>query len=297
MNTNRPANFKPLPASRQARDQNLRAFTLTELLVVVVTLGILAMLLLPALANTRPQSKAFQCLNNMRQMATAWTLYAEDNHDNLAINSDPHVKGTTLFPAVGGGQSWITGSMDWSTGQQNTNESYLVDDKHSLLGSYLARQVKVFACPAANYVSPPERSLGWGHRSRSIAMNGAVGDGDKFAEPNKPFGWTQWYFAKKATDFHTPGPSEVWVFSDEHPDSVDDALMYTSSYAVTSFTELPGSQHGGACGLAFADGHSEIHKWSGPIANQPVKYQTQQQVACSITDPDMLWLAKHTPQD
>jgi prepilin-type processing-associated H-X9-DG protein len=132
-------------------------------------------------------------------------------------------------------------------------------------------------------------------------MSGAVGNGDKYQEPGNPFGWTSWYFAKKMSDFHTPAPNDVWVFSDEHPDSIDDALLYTSSYPVTSFTELPGSQHAGACGMAFADGHSEIHKWKGPIANVPVIFingpPTRQQVPCSISDPDMLYLAQHTPQN
>ena len=128
-------------------------------------------------------------------------------------------------------------------------------------------------------------------------MNAAVGNGDKYDEPGNPFGWTQWYFVKKSTGFHTPGPSDVWVFSDEHPDSIDDAVMYDASYPVTSFTELPGCQHGGACGMTFADGHSIIYKWIGPVMinHQKVTYTTVQQVACSVTDPDMLYLSVHTP--
>jgi hypothetical protein len=250
---------------------------------------------LPALAETRPQSKAFQCLNNMRQMASAWTLYAEDNHDNLAINSDPHVRNTTVFE---GSQSWITGSMDWSTGQQNTNTTYLTNDKNSLLGGYLGRSAKVFACPAtATFVSPPERAFGWSARSRSVSMNAAVGDGDKFEEPGNPFGWTTWHVARKSTDFHNPTPSGVWVFADEHPDSIDDALIYTANYPVNTFTELPGSQHDGAGGIAFADGRAEIHKWQGTVARQSVRFVARQQIPCPINDPDMLWLSQHTPQN
>jgi prepilin-type processing-associated H-X9-DG protein len=240
-------------------------------------------------------------MSNHKQLCLAWIMYSGDFSDHLAINSDPHVFSTTVFPHTGGSQSWITGSLDWTTGAFNIDTSYLVDDIHSLLGSYLGRQAKVFACPAAQFVSPPERAQGWSQRSRSVAMDGAVGDGDKYEEPGNPFGWSAWYIARKFSDFHTPGPSDVWVFSDEHPDSIDDALMYTASYPVTSFTELPGSQHGGACGMAFADGHSLIHKWQGPIATVPVAYingpPSRQQVTCSISDPDMLFLAQHTPQN
>jgi prepilin-type N-terminal cleavage/methylation domain-containing protein/prepilin-type processing-associated H-X9-DG protein len=298
MDTHHRTDSKTLVVQRPVHDQASRAFTLTELLVVLAMLGMLGLILLPALADTRPGSKAFQCVNNMRQMAEAWMLYAADNRDRLAINSDPHIHNSPVFPYPNGGQSWITGTLDWTGGSYNTNTSYLVNDAHSLLGSYLGRSAKVFACPAtAIFLSPAQRALGWNQRSRSVAMNAAVGDGDKYNEPANPFGWSAWYVAKKTTDFHRPGPSGVWVFSDEHPDSMDDALLYTPSYATTVFTELPGSQHEGACGITFADGHAGIHKWQGTAVRQPVQFVVKQLVACPITDPDMLWLAQHTPQN
>jgi prepilin-type N-terminal cleavage/methylation domain-containing protein/prepilin-type processing-associated H-X9-DG protein len=274
-------------------------FTLIELLVVIAIIAILAAMLLPALSKAKTRAVAAACMSDKKQLAIAWTMYSGDNTDRLAINSDPHVHNTSFYPAGSANPSWITGTIDWTSGAYNANTDYVIGDKYSLLGSYLSKSAKVFACPAANFVSGPQRLQGWDHRVRSIAMNGAVGDGDKYQQPANPFGWTQWYVAKKSTDFHNPGPSECWVFSDEHPDSVDDALFYTSSYATTKFTELPGTQHGGACGLAFADGHGEVHKWTGAVMTkfQYVTYTQVQQQPCALTDPDMNWLAQRTPQN
>ena len=297
MDTSRRSDLESSSARRHHPGDGCDAFTLVELLVVLATLGILTVLLLPAVASTQSGStKPFQCLNNMRQLAQAWTLYSEDNHDRLAINSDPHVLSSGFN--LSSGPSWITGVLDWTTGQYNTNTSYLTNDKYSLLGNYLARSANVFACPAtATFISSQQRSVGWSARCRSVAMNAAVGDGDKYMEPGNPFGWTSWYVAKRSTDFHTPGPSGVWVFIDEHPDSIDDGLLYAANYPVTTFTELPGSQHDGACGVTFADGRAEIHKWQGTAARQPVQYNIRQRIVCSINDPDMLWQAQHTPHN
>jgi prepilin-type N-terminal cleavage/methylation domain-containing protein/prepilin-type processing-associated H-X9-DG protein len=289
---------EPSGGERQVQDLSQHGFTLTELLVVLATLAILVAMLLPALAATQPRSKAYQCLNNMRQLALAGTLYADEHNESLPLNFDPRYTGTVPGWIWNGSPAWITSILDWTSGTYNTNTADLVDDRYSLLGGYLGRNYEVFACPAcAYYVSSIQRSRGWDHRMRSVAMNAAVGGGPK--NPAANFGWnpSSWYVASKSTDFNNPGPAQTWVFTDEHPDSIDDALLYASPYPTATFIQLPANQHDGAAGITFGDGHVEMHKWTGPVVpNRPVKYQTQQRVSCTVIDPDMIWLAQHTPQ-
>src|SRR5208283_2097090 len=62
------------------------ALTLTELLVVIAMIALLAALLLPALYNAKANAKQASCLGNLRQLEAAFQMYAADNGGYLAKN-------------------------------------------------------------------------------------------------------------------------------------------------------------------------------------------------------------------
>src|SRR5580704_10393774 len=61
------------------------------------------------------------------------------------------------------------------------------------------------------------------------------------------------------------------------------------------YRPLYASFHNNACGIAFADGHSEIHKWRDGATCPPVQYITWTSVGASTyNDPDFAWFEAHT---
>src|SRR5262245_26315618 len=86
--------LSPRCANRKSR----AGFTLVELGVVVGMTCLLVLVLTPALASTRANGKAFQCLNNTKQLTTGWLMYAGDHQD-------------TMIDAT----KWVTGSMNSAT--------------------------------------------------------------------------------------------------------------------------------------------------------------------------------------
>jgi prepilin-type N-terminal cleavage/methylation domain-containing protein/prepilin-type processing-associated H-X9-DG protein len=247
-------------------------FTLIELAVVIATIAILVALLLPALAGTRPNAQAFQCLENQRQLILAWQMYAQDNSDLLPPNDFPW---KTAEPRDGTEKNWVFGSMILPLDMFNA--SLLVNPQLSLLALYNTN-------PAA-YKCPADTSLIQGHpRVRSVSMNCAVGTrwytaglghGPNNGLVGSPVGggWLSGVYDDpdpnyrtygKITQMTRPGPSMTWVIIDENPTTINDPLI---SIAMTQvIIDFPAKSHNGGAGISFADGHTEMHKWTDDFA-------------------------------
>jgi prepilin-type N-terminal cleavage/methylation domain-containing protein/prepilin-type processing-associated H-X9-DG protein len=233
----------------QSIGNSARGFTLIELLVVIAIIAILAAMLLPALSKAKTKAEGVGCLNNLKQLQMAWYMYADDHDGRLVLNSPGSQTNNVR---------WVNGWLDWGVGipsGANTNKLLLTE---GLLGPYTARTLGIYKCPADKVPSDI------GARVRSISMNTYLA---RLIDQHN----YQPYALKKMSDLKKP--SMIWVFVDEHPDSINDALFSTLSGSTVAFNDLPASYHNGAGGFAFADGHAEIKKWLDPATKRPILKQ------------------------
>jgi hypothetical protein len=247
------------------------------------------------------QSQTVYCLNNNRELDIAWLMYAHDNSDHLVPNQNEW--GPDEGQAAG---SWICGFMDWTaTTPDNTNLNLLLNPTNAVLAQYFGGQKNIYLCPADHYVAPAQAAKGWNGRVRSVAMNFFMGVGIPNNEdstwPYKPIEAGVVIYAK-SSDIRKLPPASAFVFADEQADSLNDAVMYVSfRLGDGGWADLAASYHDRACCLAFADGHSEIHKWLNPGTCVPVAYTSSTSYAAADAannairkDPrDIYWMEQH----
>src|SRR5947207_8872450 len=70
------------PEARRCHAQH-DGFTLIDLMAVTAVVAFGALLTIPAFAKGGPIGQGLQCLNNLKQLTVAWSMYANDNNDRL----------------------------------------------------------------------------------------------------------------------------------------------------------------------------------------------------------------------
>ncbi|MCX6891239.1 MAG: type II secretion system protein [Verrucomicrobiota bacterium] len=136
-----PATGGDVAAAGTRRPTASGAFTLIELLVVIAIIGILAALLLPALARAKESARATACLSNLRQVGLSLQIYVGDNRNRLPVMCD-------LYPGV-------------TNFQPGTEIPYLGPDQ--ALSNHLGT-LNVLRCPSDKWASDqkppfPEKEL------------------------------------------------------------------------------------------------------------------------------------------
>lgn len=123
-----------------SRPPTRAGFTLVELLVVVAVLGVLAAMLLPALASAKEAGRRAACVSNLRQIGIALHAYASDAGDRIPYGpkAPPFTNPANFYPSTGAPTSLISmwGGRPVGLGL--------------MLADYLASQPGVLFCPGAD---------------------------------------------------------------------------------------------------------------------------------------------------
>lgn len=259
---------------------------------VIAVAGLGASLFAPALAKSKTGTDAAVCISNKQRMIGAWTMFAADNSGTLP---GQEAGGVTQNPPTGiASRPWAWGWLDWGSQTANTNTALLSDTRYSSVALYLAGDTQVFRCPSDRYVSAQQRSYGWTERARSISANVFAGPGG--GAQSGPLDLAYSVQVTKLSGFNLPAPSDVWVFLDEHPDSINDPAMYPPYGG--NYVDVPAAFHNRGMGVAFADGRAEVHHWRSPATEVPVSVNGQFRTP-NLTTPearaDMEWLRTHSP--
>jgi prepilin-type N-terminal cleavage/methylation domain-containing protein len=263
------------------------AFTLIELLVVIAIIAILAAMLLPALSKAKQKAQALSCMNQLKQLTLGWVMYATDNSGKLVPNGGSYggngfTPSTPTDPRLLPGAAWY----QWCPGDMSTVSPYATN--FIQVGAiYPYVNTMIYKCPADHFLSKLGGGITVPH-ARSYSMNcylSPMDDGttDQRWKPSE--GMVNFY---KDTSMSQPGPSMTYVLIDENEYSINDAFFVSDPNQGAQWQDIPATRHGAAGGLSYADGHSEIKRWTdGNIMNST---KTAGPVNADPASGDVYWL-------
>jgi type II secretory pathway pseudopilin PulG len=198
--------------------------------VVIAIIAILAAMLLPALGRAKQKGQSIACVNNLKQLATAATVYSVDFRDYWPLNNEGDAAVNLANPPAG----YV--AKVWAEGREGTNltdeqtAQGMLSDRVSLLSPYVKAK-SVFRCPGDKKPFKVNNVLVM--RPRSFGMNSYVG----WSTPpysGQPDG-KRYNIFRRTSDGR--GGSLIYMFGEIHPDSLCRPMfgMNMDSQALLSF--------------------------------------------------------------
>ena len=229
----------------------VRGFTLLELIAVVAIIAVLVTLLSAALNHTKEKAFRISCINNLKQLQSAWMLYVNENDSYFPLNqSAPAPVNHPRIPV-----SLKTSSNSWVSSSSPLMDLTTANIKRGSLYEYVGS--------ANSYRCPLDSSTVHNHpdtpRTRSYAMSAYLG-GDE-GSPRVKY---------KESELLNPRPVNTFVFIEEHESSLWAANFMVvpperlSMASSLNWVSTPSDRHYQGCNLSFADGHIEYWRWLTP---------------------------------
>jgi len=262
-------NADPSPHGLNNTCERERAFTLTDLLVVMVTLAILAAVMLPALGRSGDNGMRMACLNNLRQLGMAQNMYTGENQDYMPWPN----WGTDCSPVPAG---WLYGPCGPNTPNDQTaatpanwSTRRVANLKTGVYWQYL-QNPDVFICPVFASVVvgshatafPGFNWQGYLNKLSSYCMNGASAFFPALGKNN-----LYQYRTCKASQIWSPSCIILWEpdgrVGSGNGDGYNDGANYPNSTEGVSILHVTGANvlavGGSSRFMSFADFLAELN--------------------------------------
>jgi prepilin-type N-terminal cleavage/methylation domain-containing protein len=260
------------PASRQA-SQAGAAFTLIELLVVIAIIAILAAILFPVFVQAREKARQTSCLNNLKQIGTAWMMYSQDYDEMMAMPTMYSI-GTGKTISWWGYSDTIPSALD-PTASPSMPTYYM---GQGLLGPYM-KNGTITECPSSAMIN----------YNAGASVKRPLGYGINFVYLYTA-GWPTSATTRWATQADLDAPSETLLMADAAFAATTTQVgradsIYAPSYTLfgIQFFYQPYALHQRMANAIWMDGHAKAMK-PQPRAGASATYTAEVQTKLKLGD-------------